>query len=92
MIVTNKREVIVIKPNKCPDNPFVVQRLRAGLLQDDAAKVIGVDRSTVAAWELGRTYPRADKLPDIAKLYGCTIDELMGSGENASTKDIPEHG
>jgi transcriptional regulator with XRE-family HTH domain len=38
---------------------------------------IGVPQSTIASWETGRAYPRAEKLPDIAKALGCTIDELL---------------
>jgi transcriptional regulator with XRE-family HTH domain len=57
---------------------FKELRLQANLLQQDVANKLGVDRSTVAKWETGGAMPRVDKLKDIAKLYGCTIDELLG--------------
>lgn len=58
-------------------------RKAKGLLQEDVAKACGVDRSTIAKWEGGLFLPRADKLPALAKILGCTIDELL---------DVPEKG
>ena len=52
-------------------------RLKAGLTQSMAAKSLGVRQSTISMWETGSVLPRADKLPQLAVLYGCTIDELL---------------
>lgn len=49
----------------------------AKLTQEEVAKELGMERSGVAKWEAGVALPRADKLPILAKLYGCTIDELF---------------
>lgn len=38
---------------------------------------MNVGQSAVAMWESGKNMPRADKLPALAKLYGCTIDDLF---------------
>lgn len=54
-----------------------------GLTQEDVAKACDVDRSTVTKWEAGMFFPRADKLPILAKFLGCTIDELLMS-------DVPD--
>lgn len=54
-------------------------RLKANLLQQDVADALKINRSTVAKWETGETLPRADKLMDIAKLYGCSVDDLLVS-------------
>ena len=53
-------------------------RTKAGLLQSDIAKALGVDRSTVAKWETGIGMPRASQLPKLAKTLGCSISELFG--------------
>lgn len=54
------------------------RRLRAAIpTQQEVAKVMGVQVSTVSKWERGLAKPRADKLPQLAKLYDCTIDELL---------------
>ena len=48
-----------------------------GLNQTEVAEAMGVGQSAVAMWESGTQSPRADKLPMLAKLYNCTIDELF---------------
>ncbi len=59
-------------------NAMRERRLRGAIpSQRDVAKALGVDVSSVSKWENGITKPRADKLPIIAKLYGCSIEELL---------------
>ncbi len=53
-----------------------VVRQSTGLTQEDVAKALNVSRTAVAMWESGSVNPTADKLPAIAALYGCSIDEL----------------
>lgn len=48
-----------------------------GLKQESIAKAVGVDRATVSKWEKGEFFPRADKLPALAKILKCTVDELL---------------
>lgn len=62
-------------------NNILKKRTDAGMRQEDLAKKLSIDRSTVAKWETGEAMPRADKLPVLAKLLGCTIDELFKKGE-----------
>ena len=50
------------------------------LTQDALGKLIGVNRSTRAMWETGEAMPRADKLPELARVLGCSIDELFKEG------------
>lgn len=52
------------------------KRESKGLTQEELGKMIGVNRSTVAMWETGEAMPRADKLPELAKILGCSIDDL----------------
>lgn len=52
-------------------------REKAGLTQQDLANELGVGQSTVAMWETQNSLPRTDKLPMLAKILGCTIDELL---------------
>lgn len=54
------------------------RRLRGAIpTQREVAKAVGVQESAVSKWERGLAKPRADKLPMLAKLYGCTIEELL---------------
>lgn len=54
------------------------RRLRGGIpTQREVARIVGVKESAVSKWERGLAKPRASKLPILAKLYGCTIEELL---------------
>ena len=59
---------------------MLIKRMReaAGLSQADIARAMNVDSAAVCRWESGRAMPRADKLPLLAGLLGCTIDALYG--------------
>ena len=52
-------------------------RKKADITQEQLAKKLKIDRSTVAKWETGESMPRADNLPRLAKILGCTVDELL---------------
>jgi transcriptional regulator with XRE-family HTH domain len=56
---------------------FREMRLKAGLSVAQVMEKMGVSRAAVCQWETGIYTPRADKLPEIAKLYGCTVDDLL---------------
>lgn len=61
-------------------------RKAASCTQTQLADRLGISQSTIAMWETGRAYPRADMLPAIAAALGCSIDELFADpgGDNAS--------
>ncbi len=52
------------------------RRKAAGLTQEDLAAAMGCTRQAVVAWERGDVLPTADRLPQLAKALGCTIDQL----------------
>lgn len=56
-----------------------IKRLReaAGMTQAELADKIGVTQPIVASWETGVKNPRAAKLPKLAQILGCTIDDLF---------------
>lgn len=51
-------------------------RLAAGLRQIDVAKKMNVDQGAVSKWESGETRPSRKYHKKLAKLYGCTVDDL----------------
>lgn len=51
-------------------------RVSVKLTQEELGAKLGVNRSTIAMWETGEAMPRADKLPELAKIFGCSIDDL----------------
>ena len=48
-----------------------------GLTQQEVADILGVSQKAVAKWEGGKGLPRAEMLPKLAKVLGCTIDDLF---------------
>lgn len=51
-------------------------RLEKGLTQEQLAGILGVSVQSVSRWECGNTLPDVMLLPEIAKLYGVTVDDL----------------
>lgn len=47
------------------------------MTQETVAEVLGVSTQTVSRWECDDTLPTADILPEIARLYCITIDDLF---------------
>lgn len=53
------------------------KRIQKDMTQDELALKMGVGQNTVSQWETGERTPKADKLPALAKILGCTVDELL---------------
>lgn len=51
-------------------------RLEKKLTQEQVADKLGVSAQSVSRWECGSTYPDVMLLPEIARLYGVTVDDL----------------
>lgn len=51
-------------------------RERAGLTQLELATALNVRQASVSRWESGDSMPSADKLPELAKIFGCRIEDL----------------
>ena len=51
-------------------------RLTKNLTQEQAADALGVSAQSVSRWECGNTYPDVMLLPEIARLYSVTVDDL----------------
>lgn len=60
-------------------------REAAGLTQVALGEIVGVEQHTISQWESGHRTPRADKLPLLAKVLGCTIDELFAPNQKAAS-------
>lgn len=53
-------------------------RLEKGFTQEDLANRIGVTGQAVGKWERDECYPDITLLPGLAKLFGVTVDKLIG--------------
>lgn len=54
-------------------------RLRKGMTQEQLAAAMGVSAQAVSRWENGSSCPDITMLPDIANLFGTSLDELVGA-------------
>lgn len=54
-------------------------RVQAGLSQADLARQLKVTQGAVSQWENCGILPRSDKLPELARIFGCSIDDLYKS-------------
>lgn len=52
-------------------------REEANLKQSDVANELGVTQSAVSQWESGKDYPRANLLLDMARIFHCTVDNIL---------------
>lgn len=60
---------------------FREARLAAGLTVANVMASLKVSDAAVYQWETGVTIPNGKRLPEIAKLYGCTVDDLLRQEE-----------
>lgn len=67
-------------------------REAAGLTQADVMRAMNVDAAAVCRWESGQAFPRADRLPRLADVLGCSIDALYGRGAAAEPSIAGEEG
>lgn len=56
-------------------------RKQRGWSQEELGNQIGVTRQTVSKWEMGQSTPELEKLVELAKLFGMSIDRLVGLEE-----------
>lgn len=53
------------------------KREQCNITQKQLAEELGLDQSAICLWETGKTYPRGKLLTKIAKILGCTVDDLL---------------
>lgn len=56
---------------------IVALRKANGFTQEGFARAVGVTRQAVYKWEVGDSYPEAEKLMAIKQLFGISIDDLL---------------
>ena len=62
-------------------------RKSKGWSQDEFAQQIGVTRQTVSKWELDQTVPDMNKLIEISKVFGISLDELVNDIEKPTVEN-----
>lgn len=66
---------------------FKEARKKAGLTMMEAGQRLGITDAAVAQWESGATMPNAKRLPEIARLYGCTLEDLLKDKEELDERN-----
>lgn len=61
---------------------FKKLRQESKLSQKEVAKTLGIYQSNVSDWENDVSRPEYERLIQLAKLYDCSIAELLGVEEN----------
>ena len=59
------------------------RRKAARVSQTDVASRLGIARNTYSQYETGARTIRVEHLPQLAKLFGCTIDDLFTNNTQA---------
>ena len=59
-------------------------RIAAGFTQQQLAEKMNVDRTAVTKWEIGTAMPTADKIVKLARVLGCSVDQLLSVDDAAA--------
>ncbi len=63
---------------------IMAERKKLGLTQDKLAETLGVTAQAVSKWENDQSCPDITMLPRLSKLFGITVDELLGVAKTES--------
>lgn len=63
---------------------FREARIKAGLSVSQVMEALKVSDAAVYQWETNVTVPSVKRLPEIARLYGCTVDDLINCGGDSN--------
>ena len=65
---------------------LAIKRLKTeqGVSTQQLADKMGVTVQAVGKWERGEGFPRAEQLPKLADLLGCSIDDLFDKTDERS--------
>lgn len=58
-------------------------RVNADMTQKEAAKLLNVDKTTIASWENGKTHPDYIKAKKLSKVYGIPLDYINFPSKNS---------
>lgn len=63
------------------------RRAEADLSQGEAAKMAGINITTLFKYESGDMVPSAEKVFRLAEVYGCTPNDLFGITDERSSEE-----
>ena len=73
--------------NKKTMGEFIYElRCEKGMTQKKLAELLYVSDKAVSRWERDESMPYVTVLPEIARVFGITVDELLNGERNCTTK------
>ena len=76
-----RKEAIII-------NLIKKKRVLKEMTQVELAEACGVTQGTVAAWEKGACFPKAEKIPTLSRVLDCDSDELLQMAEDRQKEKV----
>ena len=71
-------------------NRIKAKRRERNLTQEELASILGVTKAAVSKWENDLSCPDITLLPQLARLFGVTTDELLGNQSQPETALLPK--
>ena len=62
-------------------NRLAKLRKEHGYSQEELADKLSISRQAISKWENGESDPSTENLIALSKLYGCSLDALVGNEE-----------
>lgn len=56
--------------------------------QTELGKILNVGKTTISNWETGYSSPDSDSLLSLAKIFGCSVDYILGKDDSAGIRYI----
>ena len=69
-------------------NKIKTLRKQRGITQEQLADSIGISFQAVSKWENNQSCPDISVLPDLADVFGISVDELLGKGGAAREAEV----
>lgn len=68
----------------------LIKKLRVNkeMTQTELATACGVTQGTIAQWEKGIAFPKAEKIPTLCRVLGCDSNLLLKAAEDRQKKKV----
>ena len=70
------------------EEKLMILRKEKGWSQEELSNQIGVSRQTISKWESSQTTPELNKLVELSKVFGISIDELVDNVQDAEVEKV----
>lgn len=78
----------MLRDQSIADRLRVLRKSHGISSRHSVAKDLGVPYTTYCNWEQGKCYPPLGKIPEIAKYYKLTVDELLNVNQDSVISDM----